>query len=271
MASSVKTKSDFASSSIKFYNYHEYVLHTAEDQVEELGYSLPPPSADAQQPTVLLTHFQNPYTTSTSPSSRKTRIIRIPREFHTHGDLIPQFSTYFPGEEPGALAPPEIAKGKPTDNGEDGGGEVESSQIQNATNSNIINGFSSISPLKLYISAQELAGIVQTINKYLQDALSPYTFRNMADFLLNMTFCWLLEVFREPYSKKRLKELEEYIQEVNKDLEFRGKQVRFISPLRSGYLSVCILSLHYFISNFFRGSSKLTFSSLMLKFLFLHL
>lgn len=209
-------------SAIKFYNYHEYFLRTPGEQDEQLGYHLP--ELDDQQQPVLLTHFQNPYIPVSSSSANKatTRIVRIPREFHSHGDLFPQFSTVFPGEEAGALVP---------DHGHNAEGE-------NSSTAGL--ALSSVSPLKLYLSHDELRSIVESVNGYLMQALSPYGAWNIFDFLLNLMFCWLLDLVRDAHSKRRLKELEEYIQYVNRDLQERGKSVRFISPLRSGYLSVCV-------------------------------
>lgn len=206
-------------SAIKFYNYHEYVLANHADQLAQLGYTV----GSSQSPTpVLLTHFDNPYITSTEDNSTTTaarersRIVRIPREFEQYGDLVPQFSRFFPGTEPGAL------------HGDGNEGEEG-------------DGLTSTSPLRIYISAEDLAPVVAMINLYLKQALSPYSWRNGLDFVANMCSCWMLEQVVpgwEPYSKRRLKELELYVRSINEEWASQGRKVKIVSPLRTGYLSL---------------------------------
>lgn len=207
-------------SSVKFYNYHEYVLASAPEQLEQLGYTVDTPDGDgsdgATQP-VLLTHFENPYTLHPAPSATPdgsttpsaTRIVRIPREFERFGDLVPQFSTAWPGTEPGALVP-----------------------------SNENNQLSSATPLGIFLSPEELAPVVATINLFLREALSPYSVRNVVEALASAVTCWTLELVWEPYTKRRLGDMERYVEQVNEEWAAAGKRVRIVSPLRSGYLSL---------------------------------
>ena len=202
------------SSSVNFYNYHEYILATAQEQRDQLGYATGLDEDDDSFYQVLLTHFENPHLPAPGGngdnSSAPTRIIRIPREFSTNNDLYPQFSTFYPGTEPGALTPA------------DGG------------------GLTSASPLRLYLSESELHEIVSTVNTRLEAALSPYHWQNVVDHCLNLVCCWLLELVRDPYVKRRLRELETAVAETNARLAAEGKPVRVISPLRTGYLSLDI-------------------------------
>lgn len=204
--------------SVKFYNYHEYILATAQEQREQLGYATGLDEDDENFSQVLLTHFENPHLPAVSGGTDNdvnnitgiTRIIRIPREFSANNDLYPQFSTFYPGTEPGALTT------------EDGG------------------GLTSLSPLRLYLTDSELHEIVSVINTHLAEALSPYRWQNVLDHCLNMMFCWLLDRVRDPYVKRRLRDLETTVEDMNIRLSARGQPVRIISPLRTGYLSLDI-------------------------------
>ncbi|KAF5097537.1 hypothetical protein D0Z00_002369 [Geotrichum galactomycetum] len=208
------------SNSVKFYNYHEYILATAQEQREQLGYATGHDEDDDSFSQVLLTHFENPHLPATGSGNGNnsnndatramTRIIRIPREFSANNDLYPQFSTFYPGTEPGALTPA------------DGG------------------GLTSTSPLWLYLNEAELHEIVSSVNMRLEAALSPYRWQNVVDHCLNLVCCWLFDRIRDPYVKHRLRELETAVAEMNIRLAAEGKPVRVISPLRTGYLSLDI-------------------------------
>lgn len=216
---------------IKFYNYHEYALITAESQISELGYTLP--SSKPVPAPILLTHFESPYPPAQQPtvtnSAQKSvtmdpegisvatsdqalprrRVVRIPREFAAKGDLVPQFSTWFPGTEPGAL-------------------ETEIPAL----------AMTSASPLRIWLDPSEVAKVVKTVNGILEEALSPYKWTNVFDSLMDVFCCWTWSKYLAgSNTKRKLKELERFLDTENEKLRKNNVPVRYIQPERSGFLS----------------------------------
>lgn len=170
------------------YNYHEYFVHP-EEYASQMSYLQNPNFLDKQgncikkleipEKPVLVCHFPNSYVDPTSIKFRQTRIVRIPREYQTYGDLVPQFSVYYPGNEPGALHSLNWelrqSKGKTPKNGL----LEERSWMTPAYH-----------PLELYISPSELDYIVKTVNSILKEAFWPYTWKNAVETFVQILTCF---------------------------------------------------------------------------------
>lgn len=192
------------SDEIRFYNYHEYV---AESSGPGCG-------------KVLVTDFPNPYVSERSQQYKTTRIVRVPRAYHKYDDgvkydrsgVIPHFSEFFPGAEPGAIESLE------TD--EHGAVYVMSSK----------------SRLAELMSVEEYCEIVKTINRIVYEAYNPWRPYNVLYNVCGFVTGWLSEFVLAPPEAAGLKKLEDYVREVNLNLYPRGLKV--VNPYESGFLSV---------------------------------
>lgn len=196
---------------LKFFNYHEYLTKDYK--------SLEPKDVDK---LVVITHFMNNHVSRDSLAFKTTRIIRIPRTFETiYPDLIPQFSTIVPGNEPAAI------------------------QVANQNDFVVVGvhhdqkfGDTSMTPLLNYIDQDSLKQIIETINSYLVRAYYPSginALESMIDIFTGTLYTKILNIFTDTYSKRQLKLMDDYLETINKDLS-----VKFYSPVSTGFTSVCI-------------------------------
>lgn len=202
---------------IVFFNYHEYLIT---DYKLKEGLSL------------IGNHFPNNYVSNESEIYHRTRIIRIPRvyESNKYSDIIPQFSSYCPGDEPAALKSDQIQSYTPA-------GEFENNHF----------GSTSATPLSpRLISKEDFEEIINMVNKLLFEAFNPHSISNFFDNSLDLLtggmyskiFCKLII---ENYSKRKLYELEKYIDnDINPKLMQINPLFKVISPRDNGYLSVSI-------------------------------
>ncbi|EGW31959.1 uncharacterized protein SPAPADRAFT_71503 [Spathaspora passalidarum NRRL Y-27907] len=191
---------------LSFFNYHEFL-------VPQSKYSL------------VINHYPNNYASSNSTTQLNTRIIRIPRCYETteFSDLIPSFSLYYPGKEPGAITQEHL-------------------DVQGTYDGNI---FGITSDFRLEINSNELQEIVRQVNQYLYNAFYPYSiptlFENVLDLITGGMFSQLSNLVGvRSHTKRTLLQLEQYITDVNSKFKEREIDVVIISPRKSGYLSVCI-------------------------------
>lgn len=202
-----------------FFNYHEFTVTQYTDLDGQLR------EHDEDQ-ALCITHFPNVYEPIDSDLFSKTRIVRIPRRFDNSLDY-PCFSNQLPGSEPAALVSyDEQFKFLPK-------GEYDGQ----------IFGLSSVSPLSQYLSSKELSDIVDNVNDYLRRGYMTSSWWNILNNLVDtLTFnLWnsiLIRVFDNPLS-----ELEDYVHKINDSEPFKAKNLKIISPRRSGYLSVCFKHL----------------------------
>ncbi|CAI5759982.1 unnamed protein product [Candida verbasci] len=197
-----------------FFNYHEYLI-----SLPNKDYSL------------IINHFPNIYVNQYSTKYIQTRIIRIPRIYDTIklSDLIPQFSTYYPGMEPGAIT---------TDLGK----SVELELYQNQY-------YSKVSKLTcLNLSQFELFEIITKINQYLYIAFNPFNFIIFIESILEvLTGGFFIQVLNllaiYSFTKRELLKLEIYISNLNEKFEKQNRRIKFISPRESNYLSVCLKTI----------------------------
>ncbi|SCV05149.1 LANO_0H01134g1_1 [Lachancea nothofagi CBS 11611] len=199
-----------------FFNYHEFCVTS----YSELGTSLVCDHSDDE--ALCITHFPNVYVPIESVSFKETRLVRIPRRFESYVD-IPNFSTQLPGKEPAALV-------KHTTNGKFVAKGIYQGQAF---------GMASVSPLSDYLSDSEFKKIIETINEYLYNGFHHASRMDSVNAVLDtLTFqIWNSLLIRA--TKSPLLELEEYVQALNKSAAFQDKNLRLISPKRSGFLSVC--------------------------------
>lgn len=215
---------DQSSQELVFFNYHEYLVPGSDDT------------------SLVINHFPNIHTDLSSSTFKETRIIRIPRVYHTvqFPDLIPQFSCYYPGSEPGAITLTQLMSGSFDDNS--------------------FNESSSIPSLENIILRSEFENIVSLVNESLAVAFNPMSKRmlleNLLDLLSGGLFLSLLNFLGiYSFTKRKLMELESQIDSINQINEKKGVDFKIISPRVTGYLSVCMknyktLFLHC-MENFF--------------------
>ncbi|CAR26815.1 ZYRO0C02156p [Zygosaccharomyces rouxii] len=210
-----------------FFNYHEfgeryYADVDARNQLREHD----------EDHGICMTHFPNVYVARGSPEFETTRIVRVPRRFEVTLDC-PYFSTAMPGMEPGAIT-----------------GEPVFQPFGIFDEDGQLFGYSSASPLARVLSVEKFQEIVITINSYLQNAFYTYSWFNLIDLLLEALSLGLWHPVSKYLWRHPLVHLEDYVQQVNQEQEFKEKGVKIISPRRSGYLSVCF-SACYNIDDFF--------------------
>lgn len=200
---------DQSSQELVFFNYHEYLVPGSDDT------------------SLVINHFPNIHTDLSSSTFKETRIIRIPRVYHTvqFPDLIPQFSCYYPGSEPGAITLTQLMSGSFDDNS--------------------FNESSSIPSLENIILRSEFENIVSLVNESLAVAFNPMSKRmllkNLLDLLSGGLFLSLLNFLGiYSFTKRKLMELESQIDSINQINEKKGVDFKIISPRVTGYLSVCM-------------------------------
>lgn len=190
---------------IVFFNHHEFI---------------------APGDALVVNHFPNNHAALNSATRETTRIVRIPRAYHTIrlGDIIPQFSTFPLGQEPAAIVaadqPPQFL-------------------IRGQFDGNYF-GTTSITPLvPALLGFDELRDIVGHVNEHLMAAYDPYCVWNCLDNVLDFVTGTLYskvvnKLIVATHCKRRLADLEEYILTLN--VKYAAKQIRFISPRRSALL-----------------------------------
>lgn len=165
----------------------------------------------------LLAEFPNPYAPAGSSEAQSSHVVRIPREYSSssHFDVsIPQFSTYYPGKEPGALSK--------TDLDEDG----------------VVWGVSSECPLQGFLSEQEFTDVVNSVNECISRMYTVSPWMQLLYDVVGIFTLWLSDfVFRPDYAARN--DLENLVATANEKYAARG--IRFISPLVSGMLSFDIV------------------------------
>ncbi|CCK73392.1 Shr5p NDAI_0G04070 [Naumovozyma dairenensis CBS 421] len=202
----------------QFFNYHEF---------SETFY------ADYKDPGCLkehdflhaisITHFPNVYVPSCSEAFKRTRIVRIPRNFEASLGS-PYFSTVLPGFEPAAFT---------SENDE------EMFIPRGIYDDDQVFGCNSISPLSSYITQARYEEIVKDINDILAYSFQVYSWYNILDVVLGSLtlgiWSWLSKYI---CPNRKLFSLELYVEQVNQTPLFKSQGIQIISPRRSGYLSL---------------------------------
>lgn len=204
-----------------FFNYHEISID---------DYELIPGSTVPKKP-LIITHFPNPYNTETN-----TRIVRIPRTYtSSKDDAIPVFCNVLPGYEELLIIEP-ISANSVLEKGED-----KKFLIRGSIN-NQFYGFSSVSPLSNHLTPTELAAIINRINELLEESYGLLQFWfiiwTILDFLL-ISIPSLVQLDKLPmWDKGRYNAVERYIEELNSQGICHERNIKIISPRKSGFLSL---------------------------------
>lgn len=96
------------------------------------------------------------------------------------------------------------------------------------------------------VSEQDFRRLIERINKELITAFSPWGFQNMFDSAMGVATGWVWDDLGFTAVKRRLWNVERYLEEWNKDMESKSKDgpgsAPMIVPLRrTGYMNVSIL------------------------------
>ncbi|CAH2351150.1 ras modification protein Erf4p [[Candida] railenensis] len=205
---------------VLFFNYHEFVAT----------------DPNTVGPQLVINHFPNNHSGLDSSTYRDTRIVRIPRIYSTidMSDIIPQFSIFPLGEEPNAIIENSAS------------GTLKTYKIEGEYDVNFF-GQTSLTPLVPdLITSDELILIVTRINRELYEAFDPYSVWNALDNILELItgtfYSKIVNTFIfETHCKRKLAQLELYIEELNKKYSnIEGKGFKIISLRRSAYLSLDI-------------------------------
>lgn len=204
---------------LKFFNYHEYLVKDYKLIVSahpETGIQ----TAVCQSPlqnshSLVITTFPNVHVDRDSLMFSSSRIIRIPRIYHTpYPDLIPQFSTFFPGKEPAAIIQKDQIDFEPV-------GIYDGAPF----------GVSSLTPLTNLIQIKDLEIIITKVNDFLNSAYNPFGVNGLESTIDILTGGFYSQVF-STFTKKTLQRLETYLDEVNVKYD-----IQFISPSKTGFTS----------------------------------
>ncbi|CCC69462.1 hypothetical protein NCAS_0C04720 [Naumovozyma castellii] len=201
-----------------FFNYHEFTerFYADLDSPNEL-------KEHDEDHSISITHFPNVYVSRDSVRFADTRIVRVPRRFEARLDA-PQFSEILPGSEPAAYTANDEGMNF-VPHGVFDGGQVF--------------GYSSVSPLSMYLSQEQFEGIIKPINEKLIKGYKVYTWYNIMDILFGILsmgiWSWLSKYI---YPNRTLIDLEDYIKDVNESPLLQEHSIRIISPKRSGYMSL---------------------------------
>ncbi|CAK9439785.1 uncharacterized protein LODBEIA_P38850 [Lodderomyces beijingensis] len=196
-----------------FFNYHEYLVSQ---------------SGGSESPVVVVNHFPNHYKDQSSVSFKHTRVVRIPRCYDIQcSDLIPQFSIFYPGQEPGAIK------------------SEESNSVTATFDQHEFGVTSEILQLRQRISEQDLLKLVTTINFKLQLAFNPFSVWTLCENICNVltgglflsltNFCHLYT-----YSRRQVTKLEAFIRHQNEQFQKDGVDLVITSPRKTAYLSLDI-------------------------------
>ncbi|CDK28977.1 unnamed protein product [Kuraishia capsulata CBS 1993] len=203
-----------------FFNYHEYALSLYQDVT---AYGLGP--LIEHQRRIIATHFPNPYAAPNTADAMDTRIVRIPRSYEVEADRYPQFSTLLPGDEKGAYT--------------DGEGTKEFKIVGCVEGQ--YYGYTSVSPLSRYLTADEFLQLVEDINKFLKQSFDPLSWKtflwNIFDTATFFVFSHLPTKLLSPDVNATLR-LERYVEEQNEKFRQKHVPVKIIRPRKGGYLSL---------------------------------
>lgn len=202
-----------------FFNYHEFLVNDYSPMSHDNG-----SEGNTNRGALVITHFPNIYVPINSSEYNTTRVIRIPRCYDNieYPDLIPQFSTYFPGKEPSGIIKEGQQKFEII-------GQWQDSHF----------GSTSLTPLSNVIDSSTLVPIIENINKIIYTAYDPYNAMNIAESILDVISGSLYSTIFNDFlhAKRGIKDLEKYIDEVNE----QNVQFHIILPKLTGFLSLDLI------------------------------
>lgn len=126
-----------------------------------------------------------------------------------------------------------------------GSREFESTRIIRVARDYMYSGdlspaYSNVYPeiLEPFVDEDRFRQVVKTVNDGLYIAHSPWAVKNIVDGVVGMLTLWIYEDVVDTEAKKRIADVEEYLQDVNEELAKEGMGARFIPLRRTGYLTV---------------------------------
>lgn len=204
-----------------FFNYHEF------SETYYADISDPEHQREHDENSGLcITHFMNVYAAPESARFNETRLVRVPRRFDIGNKWHPMFSDLLPGHEPGAMV-----------NQEDGYEFVP----RGVTRDGQLYGFSSVSPLSLYLTQEQFSEIVTRINNYLMATYSTFGLYNLINLVLELLTLGLwsyVSKYVNTALRDPITELDSYVQELNDSPLFTKNGITLINPRESGFLSL---------------------------------
>lgn len=206
-----------------FYNYNEYAISTYVALSEITPSPAEPPTPRLQTLPLIVTHFPNLYIPHGVCPPTPTRIVRIPRVYPFTCETFPQFLMDLPGQEKGALGLTETSAER-------------GCFCPQGIHLNQVFGITSVSPLSTHLTLELFREVVGQVNRHLQEAHNPFSFRNMLDTVMDLFSLGLSTVVLRPHAKTVLTALDALVERLN--VQLRVHSVELISPSRSGYLSV---------------------------------
>ncbi|KAL3231665.1 hypothetical protein RNJ44_00200 [Nakaseomyces bracarensis] len=205
-----------------FFNYHESseTYYAEIDEPEHLR-------EHDDNSSLCITHFMNVYAPPGSARFNETRLVRVPRRFDIGNKWHPMFSDLLPGHEPGAMV-----------NHTDGTRFV----ARGITRDGQVYGFSSVSPLSQYLDERQYGEIVTRINAYLMQTYSAFGLYNILNFILELLtlglWSYVTKYVNRGLHTDPMKELDNYITELNQSPLFTKNSIKLINPRETGFLSL---------------------------------
>jgi hypothetical protein len=97
------------------------------------------------------------------------------------------------------------------------------------------------------VSEQDFRQLVEKVNNELIPAFNPWSFRNILDAMLGLVTGWLWDVLGFTAVKGRLRKVEDYLEEWNREMEGKvkdgstpGSAPRIVPLRRTGYMNLDI-------------------------------
>lgn len=201
-----------------FFNYQEYLVKSYDGYDDQEN--------ESERPALVINHFPNCYNDCNDDRDYNC-VVRVPRAYQNvrYSDLIPQFSTYVPGTEPAALTEENQPLFQPQ-------GRYKGREY----------GYTSATPLVPGIlSEEEFKRIVNAVNERILEALDPESMIHMVEDVIDIvTFGFYSNVWSkfvyQGHCKRKLLELESFVEEEINGKWLQEKPVKVISLRRTGYL-----------------------------------
>jgi hypothetical protein len=96
------------------------------------------------------------------------------------------------------------------------------------------------------VTEQEYRTVIEKINNELVPAFNPWAWRNLFDGMMGLLTGWVWDDLGLTGVKSRLKNVETFLEDWNKEMEERNKGVgsapRIVSLRRTGYMNVSLYS-----------------------------
>lgn len=92
--------------------------------------------------------------------------------------------------------------------------------------------------LEPHVTEDQFRMVVSRVNALLQEAFDPWNMWNWVDAIVGLLTLWLLEEVAGTHVKRVLKDVESYLEGMNRELADAGQKAKFVPLRRSGYMNV---------------------------------